>query len=100
MTLLQELLEANDGSIQLGDAERKELDQFIEVGQNIIKNYEESDDGWDEGFGKNRMSAVKLLAKRQNKDALTPKEVVAFKKIRPMLVSMAGLEDMYISRLL
>ena len=100
MKLLRELNEANDGSIQLGDRERKELERFIEVGQGIIKNYEESDDGWDEGFGKHRMSAVKKLAKRQDKNTLTSSEVAAFKKIRPILVSMAGIEDMFISRLL
>jgi hypothetical protein len=77
----------------------EELDQFVKYGMEVADEIESS--GEDAlGFGRARVLAVKRLRDRKNKRKLTNDEMKDFKKIRGIMVSAIGLEDMFMSRVL
>jgi hypothetical protein len=115
MTLLKEInAELNegqavsqaDGSIDISDSSWKdeakaELQDWKTYSKDVIDGADKDPSRYKSEFGAPRLAALRKLAKMEIKGNVIPSDIVkAYKKVKGYVVSSAGLENMFISRVI
>lgn len=94
-----------DGSIDISDSPwkkqaKKELQRWKEFSQGVVSD-DQDPEGQKEYWGAPRLSAIrKLAAMKIDGDTIPAETVKAYKKVKGFVVSSAGLENMFISRVI